>query len=119
MYFLHRNNKLHELFSLKPYQRGAPATAQFLFFGLGANYAPEVGDKPIFSEIVAYLEDGVRYWRERGYQHPFRHPEYRGDDARYHRRFAEIGFTKDQAEPVSFVELIDVPTSAEYPWSGL
>lgn len=55
--------------------------------------------------------DGVRYWKERGVHHPFRLPEYRGDGALYHRRFAEIGFTSDHAERVSFVELIDVPTS--------
>ena len=52
----------------------------------------------------------MRYWMDRGYHHPFRHPEYQGDGALYHRRFAEIGFTKEHAELVSFVELIDVPT---------
>ena len=111
MYFPHQNNKLHELFSDKPYQGADPVKAQFLFFGLDANYAPEVRDKPIFSEIVTYLEDGVEYWRQRGYHHPFRHPDYRGDGALYHKQFAEIGFTKQHAELVSFVELIDVPTS--------
>ena len=111
MFIPHRNNKLHKLFSLKPYQGADPATAQFLFFGLDANYAPDVGDQPYFSEIVTYLEDGVSYWRQSGYHHPFQHPEYRGDGALYHRRFAEIGFTKEHAELVSFVELIDVPTS--------
>jgi hypothetical protein len=80
-------------------------------FGLDANYDPEIGDKHYFSEIVAYLENGVRYWKERGFHHPFRHPDYRGDGALYHRRFAEIGFTREHAEQVSFVELIDVPTS--------
>ena len=49
--------------------------------------------------------------RKEGYHHPFRHPEYRGDGALYHKRFAEIGFTPEHAERVSFVELIDVPTS--------
>jgi hypothetical protein len=111
MYFPHKNSKLHELFSHKPYQGADPTTAQFLFFGLDANYAPDIEDKPYFSEIVSYLEDGVRYWRQRGYHHPFRHPEYRGDGALYHKRFAEIGFTREHAEQVSFVELIDVPTS--------
>ena len=111
MYFPHQNKKLHELFSLKPYQGADPATAQFLFFGLDANYNPDIGSKPYFSEIVSYLEDGVGYWRQRGYHHPFRHHEYGGDGALYHRRFAEIGFTREHAEQVSFVELIDVPTS--------
>ena len=93
MYFPHQNKKLNQLFSIKPYQGAVPATARFLFFGLDANYAPAVGDKPYFPEVVSYLEDGVRYWKERGYHHPFRNPDYRGDGALYHRRFAEIGFT--------------------------
>lgn len=111
MYFPHSNNKLHELFSLKPYQGADPSTAQFLFFGLDANYAPDIGEKQCFPEIVSYLQDGVAYWKQKGFHHPFRHPAYRGDGALYHRRFAEIGFTPDHAERVSFVELIDVPTS--------
>lgn len=111
MFFPHRNNKLHELFSLKAFQGANPATARFLFFGLDANYDPDIEDKHYFSEIISYLEDGVRYWRERGYHHPFRHPEYRGDGALYHKHFAGIGFTREHAEQVSFVELIDVPTS--------
>jgi hypothetical protein len=111
MYIPHTNTKLQELFSLKPYQGADPATAEFFFFGLDANYDPSIVDKHYLSEIESYLENGVLYWKERGYHHPFRHPEYRGDGALYHRRFAEIGFTKDHAELVSFVELIDVPTS--------
>jgi len=111
MYFPHKDSKLHALFSHKPYQGADPSTAQFLFFGLDANYDPNIGDKPYFSGIVSYLEDGIRYWRQRGYHHPFRHPDYRGDGALYHGRFAEIGFMPNHAERVSFVELIDVPTS--------
>jgi hypothetical protein len=110
VYFPHQNNKLHELFSLKPYQGADPAAARFLFFGLDANYDPDIGDKQYFPEIISYLEDGVQYWKQRGFHHPFRHPEYRGDGALYHRRFAEIGFSATHADQVSFVELIDVPT---------
>jgi len=111
MYFPHKDSKLHELFSLKAYQGADPATAQFLFFGLDANYDPNIGDMRCYSEIVSYLEDGVRYWKQKRFHHPFRHPDYKGDGALYHDRFAEIGFTSDHAERVSFVELIDVPTS--------
>ena len=110
MFYPHQNKKLRELFTGKTYQGADPATAQFLFFGLDANYAPEVGDQPYFPEIVSYLEDGVEYWRRRGYHHPFRHPDYHGDGTLYHKRFSEIGFTRDHAEVVSFIELIDVPT---------
>jgi hypothetical protein len=110
MYIPHTNPRLQELFSLKTYQGADPATAQFLFFGLDANYEPDIGDKRFFSEIVSYLEDGVRYWKKREIHHPFRHPGYQGDGALYHKRFAEIGFTSEHAELVSFVELIEVPT---------
>lgn len=110
MYFPHQNIKLHELFSHKPYQGADPAISSSLFFGLDANYDQKIDTQRCFSEIISYLEDGVRYWKERGFHHPFRHPDYRGDGSLYHRRFAEIGFTKEHAEQVSFVELIDVPT---------
>jgi hypothetical protein len=55
MYFPHRHNRIHELFSLRPFQGADPATAQFLFFGLDANYAPEAGDQTYFSEIEKRL----------------------------------------------------------------
>ena len=110
MYSSHPTEKLHELFSRKPFQGADPATARFLFFGLDANYDPHIEQRRYFSEITSYLEDGVRYWQTRGYHHPFRHPDYRGDGALYHRRFAGIGFKPEHAEQVSFVELIDVPT---------
>jgi hypothetical protein len=110
MYHAHPNQRLRELFAVKPYQGADPATARFLFFGLDANYHPAIDERPYFSEIVAYLEDGVRYWKQRGFHHPFRHPDYRGDGALYHRRFSEIGFTTEHAAQVSFVELVDVPT---------
>jgi len=110
MYSQHQNIELHELFSHKPYQGADPASAKFLFFGLDANYDPAIGDMSCFPEIVSYLENGVQYWKVRGFHHPFRHPEYKGDGALYHRQFAKIGFTRKHAELVSFVELVDVPT---------
>jgi hypothetical protein len=42
--------------------------------------------------------------------HPFLLPEYRGDGRRYHRTFANIGFTPAHADLVSFTELLHVPT---------
>ncbi len=77
MYYPHQNNKLNELFSHRPYQGADPVTAQFLFFGLDANYDPNIEEKRCFPEIVSYLADGVRYWKQKGYHHPFRHPDYR------------------------------------------
>jgi len=111
MYFPHPDLRLQELFAAKPYQGADPASARFLFFGLDANYAPNLPSQPVYSEVVSYLEDGVAYWKRTGFHHPFRDPAYRGDGKLYHRRFAEIGFRPEHAEQVSFVELIDVPTS--------
>jgi hypothetical protein len=110
MYFPHHNTTLLELFKRKPYQGADPAAAQFIFFRLEANFDPDISGKSYFSEIVEYLEDGVRYWRQSGYHHPFCRPEYHGEGSLYHKRFAEIGFTPDHADLVSFVELIEVPT---------
>jgi hypothetical protein len=50
MYFPHKDRKLHELFSHKPYQDADPATAPFMFFGLDANYDPDIGDKRCFTD---------------------------------------------------------------------
>jgi hypothetical protein len=111
VFHLHPSDELRRRFLARPYQGADPAEARFLFFGLDANYDPELSRRPYFSEVLAYLDDGVRYWRERGFHHPFRHPDYRGDGALYHRRFAAIGFQPRHADQVSFVELIDVPTS--------
>ena len=57
MYSPHKNRKLYELFSRKPYLGANPATVRFLFFGLDANYDPNIGNMRCFSEIVSYLED--------------------------------------------------------------
>jgi hypothetical protein len=111
MYFPHADPRLQELFAVKPYQGADPASARFLFFGLDANYAPNLATQPVYPEVVSYLEDGVGYWKRTGFHHPFRSPGYRGDGKRYHDAFAEIGFSPEHAEQVSFVELIDVPTS--------
>ncbi|HYC47803.1 MAG TPA: hypothetical protein VED01_20215 [Burkholderiales bacterium] len=110
MYYPHPDPRLQQLFKAKPFQGAEPGSAQFLFFGLDANFDPAIGTKPYFGEIESYLENGPRYWRERGFHHPFLHPEYRGHGASYHRRFAGIGFRPEHAEQVAFVELIELAT---------
>jgi hypothetical protein len=42
--------------------------------------------------------------------HPFLLDGYTGDGRRYHRNFSRIGFLPAHADPVSFVELMAVPT---------
>ena len=110
MYTAHPSAALTSLFAHRPYQGAAPHEASILFVGLDANYDAELEHKPIFSKVCDYHEDGVAFWRRYGVHHPFLLREYSGDGRRYHRNFAGIGFTVEQAHHVSFIELLHVPT---------
>ena len=110
MYVAHPSSELNALFARKPYQGVAPDKATFLFVGLDANYEAQIDQKPIFSEIKEYHNDGVAFWRNNGVHHPFLLPRYSGDGQFYHRSFARIGFGVEHANLVSFVELLHVPT---------
>ncbi|CAN7586388.1 hypothetical protein [Variovorax paradoxus] len=114
MYVSHPSLALHALFRAKPYQGAAPEKAHFVFVGLDANYAPEVERSASFALIKEYHIDGVSFWQRHGVHHPFLHPGYvgdrRGGGVPYHRNFASIGFTSQDAPCVSFVELLHVPT---------
>jgi hypothetical protein len=110
MYSVHPSQALNRAFAAKCFQGAVPETADFLFVGLDANYSPTVEQNTIFPDLLAYLDDGPRFWRVHGVHHPFLLPEYRGDGRKYHSRFARIGFTAADAARVSFVELIHVPT---------
>jgi hypothetical protein len=105
---IHPSDKLVGLFKNKPWQGADPFKARFIFVGLDANYAPDVEEQ--IPEIIDYLNDGPGFWRKTGYHHPFRLPKYRGCGDRYHGRFAEIGFLPSEAEQVSFIELLHLPT---------
>lgn len=110
MYAAHPSPELNEIFSCKPYQGVAPDKATYLFVGLDANYEALIDDKPIFSAIREYHNDGVAFWRRYDVHHPFLLPNYSGDGQFYHRSFARIGFGVEHAELVSFIELLHVPT---------
>lgn len=109
-YDLHPSEELRVHFQNKPWQGNDPAKALFLFIGLDANYK-NIKDKEILREILDYHNDGVTYWRTKGVHHPFMLPHYRGAGKRYHCKFAEIGFAPEDAELVSFVELLHLPTT--------
>lgn len=110
MFFPHPCPELNALFSRRPFQGAAPEQAEFLFVGLDANYAPDIATTSIFPKILEYHDDGVAFWRRYGVHHPFLLDGYTGDGRRYHRNFSRIGFTSEQANLVSFVELLAVPT---------
>jgi hypothetical protein len=110
VYVPHPSPELNDLFARKPYQGAAPHQADFLFVGLDANYAKGIAAASTFSKILEYHADGVAFWRKFGVHHPFLLPGYSGDGRRYHQSFARIGFTPAQADLVSFIELLHVPT---------
>ncbi|NIJ73984.1 MULTISPECIES: hypothetical protein [unclassified Xanthomonas] len=110
MYTLHPSAELRRHFSERPFQGAAPWDARFLFVGLDANYAPDIERSPIFPELLRYHQDGVDFWRQHRFHHPFLLPGYRGDGRRYHRNFARLGFLPGDAAEVSFVELLHLPT---------
>ena len=112
MFHLHPSPDLREAFARKPFQGQAPELAKYIFVGLDANYAEDVERSAVWPDLLDYLEDGVRFWRERGVHHPFLLPEYRGDGRRYHRTFSSIGFRPEHADEVCFVELVHVPSDA-------
>lgn len=109
-YTPHPSKELQRIFREKPYQGAHPAEAEFLFIGLDANFDPEIEERSMWQTMEEYLLDGVNFWRTHGVHHPFMLPDYRGDGRKYHRNFADIGFTPDDADRVSFTELVHEPT---------
>jgi hypothetical protein len=107
-YDRHPSEKLNALFTKKPWQGADPMGAKYLFVGLDANYAPNIEHQ--VPEIWGYLNDGPNFWHTTGYHHPFRLPKYSGSGDLYHENFEKLGFLKNEAEQVSFIELLHVPT---------
>lgn len=113
-YDIHPSERLRKLFSEKPYQGADPSDAKVLILGNDANYSPEITTHHFFDRILAYHKDGVRFWQDTGFHHPFVLPEYPFDSrkggVRYHSNFQKLGFGPGNAREFSFVELLDVPT---------
>jgi hypothetical protein len=107
-YVLHPSEKLVKQFTEKPWQGCNPTAAKFLFIGLDANYGADIETR--LPEVFDYLECGVCFWRNNKVHHPFLLPHYKGNGKKYHEKFAEIGFTTHNADIVSFVELLHLPT---------
>lgn len=110
MFVIHPCDDLVRLFAAKPYQGAKPEDSALVFVGLDANYASDIERQPVFPQIIEYHSNGPKFWLEHGVHHPFLLPSYRGSGRKYHRNFAQIGFNPRQAEKISFVELLAVPT---------
>lgn len=111
MYQPHPSARLSRLFAERPWQGAHPFDAKFLFVGLDANYHPDIESSPTFESVVEYHADGVAFWKRHAVHHPFLLPGYTGDGKRFHRTFGRIGFTPAEADKVSFIELLAVPTA--------
>jgi hypothetical protein len=110
MYHRHKSSSLNEIFSKRPFQGVEPESAKFMFIGLDANYDEGIENSPIFPQLLEYLKNGAEFWKRHQVHHPFLLPSYKGDGRRYHKSFAAIGFTSKNAQDISFVELLHLPT---------
>ena len=113
-YTCHTSERLKDCFIKKPWQGNNPQKARFLFVGLDANFDKNIETiSPTFfkEEIKTYLDNGAGYWKKRKFHHPFMDSHYKGSGKRYHEIFSSIGFKPDDADLVSFVELLHVPTT--------
>ena len=115
---LHPSQELRDLFGGMeiPHQGQDPSKARVIFVGMDANYSPLLSEHPdFFHRILEYHEDGVGFWHRHGVHHPFLLPDYplprNTGGVPYHKQFSAMGLTPEFAEHISFVELLDVPTT--------
>jgi hypothetical protein len=115
--YIHPSNKLKAKFEDQDrrFQGGEPKKARFLFVGRDANFDQGIETKKIFKEIMGYLDNGPCWWRKNRVHHPFMLGLYNGKGKPYHEEFKKIGFTPEDADLVSFVELFHLPTTGSIP----
>lgn len=110
----HTSEELVALFNKKPYQGQSPEKAKIIFLSSDANYSPEISNNPFFERILEYQKDGVAFWNKYDSHHPFLLSSYPFSrnmaGVPFHRNFSKVGLTSVNAEHVSFLELLDVPT---------
>ena len=114
-YGLHPSKDLIALFKSKPFQGQDPSMAKVIFLGSDANYSKEISEHDFFRYILEYHKDGVAFWKKYGVHHPFLLDSYPFNKNRggvpYHRNFCKLGLTSKNAEHVSFIELLNIPTT--------
>jgi len=108
-YTEHPSPILKALFREKSWQGANPMQAKYVFVGLDANFAIDVETQ--IPQIISYLQDGPQFWTNTERHHPFMLDGYNGDGVLYHRNFKLIGFTPAEACQVSFIELVEKPTT--------
>lgn len=111
---IHTSAEMVSLFQNKPYQGQDPHKAKILFLSSDANYSPEISEHAFFKYILEYQEDGVNFWKKYKVHHPFllsNYPFHKGKaGVPFHRNFSKLKLSKEYAEQISFIELLDIPT---------
>lgn len=123
-YGLHPSNQLRQLFEEQefPHQGQDPQSARIVVIALDANYSPEISEVPnFFKHIIEYHADGVLFWEKYRVHHPFLLSNYplkkNTGGVPYHRRFGWMNLGPEYARHISFLELLDVPTTGRTEWS--
>jgi hypothetical protein len=111
----HPSQVLTDLFKAKPFQGQIPEKAKIIFLSSDANYSEDISNHIFFSKILEYHEDGVQFWKTYGEHHPFVLSDYpfdkRKDGVVFHRNFRKLNLSHQNATNVSFLELLDIPTT--------
>lgn len=115
MYGLHPSDELVELFRRSPFQGANPESASVIFVGIDANYSEQISTTKFFRRIIEYQKDAVSFWKKYGVHHPFLLESYplkkNTGGVPYHRNFAALQIPIEFADQISFIELLDVPTT--------
>lgn len=107
----HPSQELQQLYRNRNFQGADPTNAKIIFVGRDPNWALGVENMDVFGKIQEYLTDGVAFWIKHNIHHPFLLEDYKGDGKRYHKIFSKLEIGRNEAEKISFVELIGIPTT--------
>lgn len=116
IFSIYPEGAIRSLFRLKPYQGQDISKAKIFILGLDANWNTALEEHLEFFKLIEeYLQDGVAFWKKYNAHHPFLLPSYpfdrRKGGVRYHSSFSKMGLDSTYAEYISFVELLNVPTT--------
>lgn len=111
----HPSPELIALFKARPYQGQDPEKANIIFLSSDANYSDNITNHHFFNRIIEYHKDGVQFWKKHGKHHPFLLDDYpfdkRKDGVVFHRNFSNLNLSYEHASAISFLELLDIPTT--------
>ena len=114
-YGMHPSQELLKCFRERPYQGQLPEKAKVLILGNDANYDLNISTHLFFRYIVEYHKDSVAFWKKYATHHPFLLPDYpfsrNQGGVPYHAKFRKLGFDDTFSEYISFIELLNLPTT--------